>query len=151
MSDIERDPEFELTDELASFIEALHGSEINGEISWFFDNVWGAKIGDKLNGYMAEATELPSIGHAARWLSTQNQPCRCYLFVRSRIRAISRFDPILMPCTCLIESPNWVATSALRAPPARRSSNCSRASGDSVRGSRPFNGFGLDGEIGSGG
>jgi hypothetical protein len=30
--------------------------------------VWGAKIGDKLNGYLAETTELPSIGHATRWL-----------------------------------------------------------------------------------
>ena len=68
MSDTKRDLEFELTDELASFITDLHASEINGEISWFFDNVWGAKIGDKLNGYMAETAELPSLGHAARWL-----------------------------------------------------------------------------------
>ena len=68
MSDTERDLEFELTDELASFITDLHASEINGEISWFFDNVWGAKIGDKLNGYLAEGTEFPSLGHAARWL-----------------------------------------------------------------------------------
>ena len=68
MSDTERDLLFELTDELASFIDDLHASEINGEISWFFDNVWGAKIGDRLNGYKAEATELRSIGHAARWL-----------------------------------------------------------------------------------
>jgi len=68
MSDNKRDLEFELTDELASFITDLHDSEINGEISWFFDNVWGAKIGDKLNGYLAETTELPSLGHAARWL-----------------------------------------------------------------------------------
>ena len=64
MSDTERDLDFEL----ARFIKALHASEINGEISWFFDNVWGAKIGDKLNGYLAETTELPSLGHAARWL-----------------------------------------------------------------------------------
>ena len=34
-------------------------SEINGEISWFFDNVWGAKIGDKLNRHRAEGTEFP--------------------------------------------------------------------------------------------
>lgn len=68
MSDTERDLDFELTDELATFITGLHASEINGEISWFFDNVWGAKIGDKLNGYLAESAELPSLGHAARWL-----------------------------------------------------------------------------------
>ena len=50
------DPEFEVTDELASFIGDLHDSEINGEISWFYDGVWGVKIGDQLNGYQAEAT-----------------------------------------------------------------------------------------------
>jgi hypothetical protein len=68
MSDIKRDLEFELTDELATFITDLHASEINGEISWFFDDVWGAKIGDKLNGYRAEGAEFPSLGHATRWL-----------------------------------------------------------------------------------
>src|SRR5689334_664163 len=64
MSDTDRDLDFEL----ARFIKAPHGSEINGEISWFFDNVWGAKIGDKLNGYLTVGTEFPSLGHAARWL-----------------------------------------------------------------------------------
>ena len=59
MSDTKRDLEFELTDELATFITDLHASEINGEISWFFDNVWGAKIGDKLNRHRAEGTEFP--------------------------------------------------------------------------------------------
>ena len=39
-----RDPEFELTDKLASFIEALHDSEINGEIGWFFDGIWRARL-----------------------------------------------------------------------------------------------------------
>jgi hypothetical protein len=43
------DPEFEVTDELG-FITDLHDSEINGEISWFFDSVWSVKIGDRLNG-----------------------------------------------------------------------------------------------------
>jgi hypothetical protein len=62
------DPEFELTDELASFIEALHGSEINGEIGWFYDNVWRAKLGDPWNGYVAERDSFPSLGEAARWL-----------------------------------------------------------------------------------
>jgi hypothetical protein len=45
MSDTERDLDFELTDELATFITDLHDSEINGEISWFFENVWGARSG----------------------------------------------------------------------------------------------------------
>lgn len=53
---------------MATFITDLHVSEINGEISWFYDNVWGAKIGDKLNGYRAEGTEFSSLGHAVRWL-----------------------------------------------------------------------------------
>jgi hypothetical protein len=39
-----RGPEFELTDELASLIEALLDSEINGEIGWFFDRVWRARL-----------------------------------------------------------------------------------------------------------
>jgi len=68
MSDVERDLEFEFTDELATFITDLHDSAINGEISWFYDDVWGTKIGDKLNGYKAESIELRSLGHAARWL-----------------------------------------------------------------------------------
>jgi len=68
MSDTKPDLDFELTDELATFITDLHASEINGEISWFYDNVWGAKIGDKWNGYLAETAELPSLGEAARWL-----------------------------------------------------------------------------------
>ena len=61
------DPEFELTDELASFIGDLHDSEINGEISWFFDDVWGVKIGDRLNGYQAEAT-FAAFPQAMGWL-----------------------------------------------------------------------------------
>ena len=63
----ELDPDFELTDEMASFISDLHDSEINGEISWFYDGVWGVKIGDRLNGYHAEATFI-SMPQALRWL-----------------------------------------------------------------------------------
>jgi hypothetical protein len=61
------DPGFQVTDELASFIGDLHDSEINGEISWFYDGVWGAKIGDRLNGYTAEGT-FNSFPQAMRWL-----------------------------------------------------------------------------------
>src|SRR5438067_10073988 len=61
------DPELEVTDELASFIGDLHDSEINGEISWFFNDVWGVKLGDRLNGYQAEAT-FPSFPQAMRCL-----------------------------------------------------------------------------------
>ena len=40
MSDTERDLDLQLT-EFATFLTDLHASEINGEISWFYDNVWG--------------------------------------------------------------------------------------------------------------
>jgi len=62
------DPEFELTDELASLFEALHDSEINGEIGWFFDRVWRAKLGDPWNGYVAEQDGLLSLAEGCEWL-----------------------------------------------------------------------------------
>jgi hypothetical protein len=31
-------------------IAALHDSEINGEVSWFFDGIWRVKLGDEMNG-----------------------------------------------------------------------------------------------------
>jgi hypothetical protein len=65
------DPEFELTDELANLFEALHDSEINGEIGWFFDRVWRAKIGEPCNGYRAETDGLLSLAEVARWLCDQ--------------------------------------------------------------------------------
>ena len=65
MSDIEP------ADELASLLEDLHDSEINGEIGWFFDRVWRAKIGDPWNGYIAEVDGLPSIAQAAEWLRSK--------------------------------------------------------------------------------
>ena len=60
--------EIEPTDELASLIEDLHDSEINGEIGWFFEGVWRAKIGDPWNGYKAEIDGLMSLTEAAEWL-----------------------------------------------------------------------------------
>ena len=49
--------------------------------------------------------------------ASQRQPVFAATFrARSQRRAISRFDPILPPCTCRTESPNSRATSALRAP-----------------------------------
>jgi hypothetical protein len=61
------DPHIEPADELADLIEGLHDSEINGEISWFYDGVWGAKLGDRWNGFVAEATFV-SLQAATRWL-----------------------------------------------------------------------------------
>ena len=56
--------------ELAAFLTDLHDSEINGEIGWFFDALWCAKIGDKLNGYKAEDT-FASLAQAAEWLQSK--------------------------------------------------------------------------------
>ena len=54
--------------ELASLLEDLHDSEINGEIGCFFDGVWRAKIGDPWNGFQVETDGLLSLGQAAEWL-----------------------------------------------------------------------------------
>ena len=35
---------------LGTIIDALHDSEINGEVSWFYDGVWTVKLGDEYNG-----------------------------------------------------------------------------------------------------
>ncbi|HEY3912480.1 MAG TPA: hypothetical protein VGM07_21700 [Stellaceae bacterium] len=53
--------------ELGAIIAALHDSEINGEVSWFYDGIWRVKLGDADNAIAAEAT-LGSIGEAAEWL-----------------------------------------------------------------------------------
>ncbi|HEV8031501.1 MAG TPA: hypothetical protein VGP42_10835 [Stellaceae bacterium] len=53
--------------ELASFIEELHDSEINGEISWLYDGVYGAEVGDPSNGYAAKGT-FASLPEAVKWL-----------------------------------------------------------------------------------
>jgi hypothetical protein len=40
---------------LGDIITALHDSEINGAVSWFFDGVWQVSLGDPTNGIVAEA------------------------------------------------------------------------------------------------
>jgi hypothetical protein len=57
--------------ELASLLDDLHDSEINGEIGWFFDGVWRAKIGDPCNGFQAEIDGLLSLSQAAEWLRSK--------------------------------------------------------------------------------
>lgn len=59
------------TDELASLIEDLRDSEINGEVGWFYDSVWRAKIGDPWNGYQAEEDGFASLRDAAEWLRSK--------------------------------------------------------------------------------
>jgi hypothetical protein len=53
--------------DLGKIMAALHDSEINGEVSWFFDRVWKVRLGDPQNGYDAEAV-VDSIEEAAEWL-----------------------------------------------------------------------------------
>jgi hypothetical protein len=53
--------------DLGTIMAALHNSEINGEVSWFFDDAWTVKLGDAHNGYKAEAV-VESPEAAAEWL-----------------------------------------------------------------------------------
>ena len=71
MSNSKRDLDFEPAGEFATIITDLHASEINGEIGWFFDGVWRAKIGDPWNGYKAEVDGLMSLAEAADWLRSK--------------------------------------------------------------------------------
>jgi hypothetical protein len=52
---------------LETVITALHDSEINGAVSWFYDGVWRVTLGDLHNRIDAEAV-VGSIGEAAEWL-----------------------------------------------------------------------------------
>lgn len=53
--------------ELGTIMAALHDSEINGEVSWFFDRVWQVRLGDPQNGYDAGAV-VASIEEVEEWL-----------------------------------------------------------------------------------
>jgi hypothetical protein len=44
-----------MSQDLGTIIAALHDSEINGEVSWFYDGLWRVKLGDDANGIDAEA------------------------------------------------------------------------------------------------
>ena len=53
--------------DLGTVIAAIHDSEINGEISWFFDGTWRVQLGDEMNGFDAEGI-VASPQEAAEWL-----------------------------------------------------------------------------------
>ncbi len=57
--------------DLGTIIAALHDSEINGEVSWFFDGVWRVKLGDEMNGFEAEGSPQ----EAAEWLRANAVRC----------------------------------------------------------------------------
>jgi hypothetical protein len=52
---------------LETLLTALHDSEINGAVFWFYDGLWQVRLGDISNGVDAEAV-VGSIGEAAEWL-----------------------------------------------------------------------------------
>jgi hypothetical protein len=52
--------------DLATIMTALHDSEINGDVSWLFDGMWTVKLGDPLNGYVAEGI-VAGAAQAAEW------------------------------------------------------------------------------------
>ena len=56
-----------MSHDLGTIIAALHDSEINGEVAWFYDGVWHVKLGDGANGFVDEAV-VASPSEAAEWL-----------------------------------------------------------------------------------
>jgi hypothetical protein len=48
-------------------IKQLYASEINGSITWFYDGLVTAKLGDEMNGYKDEKT-FDTVDEAIEWL-----------------------------------------------------------------------------------
>jgi hypothetical protein len=53
--------------ELATELQRIYASEINVRISWFWDGGIDVRLGDELNGYVAQET-VPSIDEIVPWL-----------------------------------------------------------------------------------
>lgn len=53
---------------LAAIMSRLYASEINCEVSSFWDGGWTAKVGDGMNGYKAEEDGFRSLKDVAAWL-----------------------------------------------------------------------------------
>jgi hypothetical protein len=58
--------------DLGALITALHDSEINGSlsVSWFYDSVWTAKLGDDHNGVAAKGS-FRSLRDTVEWLRSK--------------------------------------------------------------------------------
>jgi hypothetical protein len=56
---------------LDDVLRDLHASEINGEISWFYDSCWHARLGDSMNGWIAK-WESSDLADVADWLVTRS-------------------------------------------------------------------------------
>jgi hypothetical protein len=53
--------------DLAVELQKIYDSEINVEISWFWDAGVDIRLGDKVNGYLAEQN-VPSVAEILPWL-----------------------------------------------------------------------------------
>lgn len=55
-----------MTDRIQT-LQAMHDSEINASISWFFDGQFHARLGDDMNGFVAESVSA-TLEDAIDWL-----------------------------------------------------------------------------------
>src|SRR5579872_2522163 len=53
--------------DLAVELQKIYDSEINVEISWFWDGGMNLRLGDEMNGFLAEET-VPSVAEIIPWL-----------------------------------------------------------------------------------
>jgi hypothetical protein len=53
--------------DLATELQSIYDSEINVEISWLWDDGVEVRLGDRMNGHLAEAT-VPSVAAILGWL-----------------------------------------------------------------------------------
>lgn len=56
-----------MTPSLTAVMQALYASEINVEISSFWDGGWDVKLGDQMNGFKVEKN-FDNLDDAAPWL-----------------------------------------------------------------------------------
>jgi len=53
--------------DLASELQRIYDSEINAEITWFWDGGFTVRLGDKMNGFLAEE-DVNSVADILPWL-----------------------------------------------------------------------------------
>ena len=80
------------TGDMEEELRKMYDSEINVDISWFWDNGIDVKLGDQMNGYDSEA-QLKTIAEIIPWLQAQiakHYPLSTYH--RSRTTGNGSFD-----------------------------------------------------------
>ncbi len=53
-------------------LQAIYHSEINLEIGWLWDGCIEVRLGDKMNGFLAEKTVTPTAG-IVPWVNTRSR------------------------------------------------------------------------------